>query len=37
VRHQGSQNGTALHQNSRIPGSGGFLPKFLPEQAVQQS
>jgi hypothetical protein len=28
-----SQNGTALHQASRIPGSGGFLPIFLPKEA----
>jgi hypothetical protein len=28
-----SQNGTALHQASQIPGSGGFLPIFLPKEA----
>ena len=30
-------NGTALHQASHIPGSGGFLPIFLPEEATQRS
>jgi len=32
-----SQNGTALHQASQIPGSGGFLPIFLPKEATQWS
>ena len=32
-----SQNGTALHQASQIPGSGGFLPIFLPKEATQRS
>jgi hypothetical protein len=36
-RHQGSQNGTSLHQNSQIPDSGDFLPKFLPKKAAQRS
>jgi hypothetical protein len=29
-------NGTALHQASHIPGSRGFLPIFLPEEATQR-
>jgi|HubBroStandDraft_6_1064221.scaffolds.fasta_scaffold10419_6 hypothetical protein len=29
---RGAQNGTTLHQNSRIPGGGDFLPKFLPKR-----
>ena len=32
---QAHVNGTALHQASHIPGSGGFLPIFLPEEAAQ--
>jgi hypothetical protein len=28
-----AQNRTTLHQYSQIPGSGDFLPKFLPKQA----
>ena len=32
-----SQNGTALHQASQIPGSGGFLPIFLPKEATQSA
>jgi len=32
-----SCNGTALHQASHIPGSGGFLPIFLPKEAAQRS
>ena len=28
-----SQNGTALHQASQIPGSGDFLPIFPPKEA----
>jgi hypothetical protein len=27
-----AQNGTKLHQNSQTPGSGSFLPNFLPKQ-----
>ena len=34
--HHGPQNGTTLHQSPQIPGSGGFLPRFLPEEAAQQ-
>ncbi len=30
------QNGTALHQPSQIPGSGGLLSSFLPKEAVQR-
>jgi hypothetical protein len=30
-------NGTALHQASQIPGSGGFLPIFLPKEATHRS
>ncbi len=37
VRHQGAQNRTTLHQYSQIPGSGNFLPKFLPKQVVRRS
>jgi hypothetical protein len=37
ARQQGSQNGTTLHQLPQIPGSGGFLPVFLPEEAAQRS
>jgi hypothetical protein len=33
-RRHGAQNGTVLHCNSQIPGSGDFLPKFLPKQAA---
>jgi hypothetical protein len=32
-----SQNGTALHQASQIPGHGDFLPIFLPKEATQRS
>jgi hypothetical protein len=32
-----SQNGTMLHQASQIPGTGGFLPIFLPKEAAQRS
>ena len=35
--HQGPQNGTMLHQSLPIPGSGDFLPKFLPKQVAQRS
>ena len=35
MRHQGSQNGTTWHQPAQIPGSGDFLPKFLPKQAAK--
>ena len=27
ARRQGAENGTTLHQNSRIPGAGDYLPK----------
>jgi hypothetical protein len=32
-----SQNGTALHQASQIPGGGDFLPIFLPKEATRRS
>jgi hypothetical protein len=37
ARQQRSQNGTTLHQLPQIPGSGGFLPIFLPEETAQRS
>jgi hypothetical protein len=37
VRYEGAQNRTTLHQPAQIPGSGDFLPKFLPKQAVKRS
>jgi hypothetical protein len=37
VRHQGSQNRTALHQLPQTPGNGDFLPTFLPKEAAQRS
>ena len=30
-------NDATLHQNSQIPDSGDFLPKFLPKQAAHRS
>jgi hypothetical protein len=32
-----TQNGTALHEASQIPGSGGSLPIFLPKEARRRS
>lgn len=32
--HQDAKNWTMLHQYSRISGSGGFLPRFLPKSAA---
>jgi hypothetical protein len=32
-----SQNGTALHQASQIPGSGGFRPIFYPKGSMTES
>ena len=37
ARHQASQNGTTLHLPSQTPGSGGFLPSFLPKEAALRS
>jgi len=37
ARHQGAQNGTALHQIPQISDSGDFLPKFLPKKAAQRN
>lgn len=33
AQQQGSQNGTTLRQLPQIPGSGDFLPNFLPQSA----
>ena len=37
VRHQGSQNGTTLHELPHTPGGHGFLPTSLPKEAAQRS
>jgi hypothetical protein len=34
ARHQGSPNGTTLHQRPQVPGNAEFLPKFLPKRAT---
>jgi|SRR5580658_10403796 uncharacterized DUF497 family protein len=36
VRPSGAQNGATPHQSPQIPGSGDFLPNFLPRQAAQR-
>lgn len=36
IRYPDSQNGTTLHQPARIPEVGCFLPKSLPNEAVQR-